>query len=70
MALLGHFYWNETKKPAKWRVFLFLLGVYHVLSKLLIILLQSQLLAWILLGLVIVTCVVHVSRNASFGVAF
>lgn len=48
---------------------LLLLGVYNVLAQLLIILLQSQLLARVLLSLVIVSSVIHVSRNTIFGVA-
>jgi len=63
------FFEVQQRNPPIWRVLLFLLGVYDVLAKFLIILLQRQLLAWVFLSLVIVPCVIHVSRNTSLGVA-
>ena len=59
----------DNKKTAKLAGFLFLLSVYNVLPQLLIILLQRQLLAWVLLSLIVVSSVIHISRNTIFGVA-
>ena len=63
------FFEVQQRNPPIWRVLLFLLGVYDVLAKFLIILLQRQLLAWVLLSLIVVSSVIHVSRNTIFGVA-